>query len=243
MTALTQTIRQYIVQADENYAELMRCVVDSAATANQGLEPVEDCYGRLHAPCQGYCWDDDVYPGGAYLPIPDSLYRALELTANISRTSYAKYGYTTRVQTTLDEANELKAVCDRYAEITTGRLWDDGASCYCYIKTARKSLTNLVDEYRAEQARVAHAAKGIAPQGRQTVTGIVRSVKSVPGYYGNSFKMLVVLENGATVYGSLPRSIDDVNVGQTIKFTANFEQPADDNTHASFKRPTKASVC
>ena len=80
--------------------------------------------------------------------------------------------------------------------------------------------------------------KGDAPEGRVTVSGTVTSVKVYEDYYGVQCKMMVVLENGATVYGSLPKSIPFEYRGK-VQFTATFELAKDDKTHAFYKRPSK----
>ncbi len=54
--------------------------------------------------------------------------------------------------------------------------------------------------------------------------------------------MMVVLENGATVYGSVPASICSVEHGQNVEFSATFEVSNNDKGHAFFKRPTKAKI-
>ena len=54
--------------------------------------------------------------------------------------------------------------------------------------------------------------------------------------------MMVVLENGATAYGSVPSSISNIERGQSVEFSATFEVSNNDKGHAFFKRPTKAKI-
>ena len=52
------------------------------------------------------------------------------------------------------------------------------------------------DAQKAQQAVVEAAeVKGLAPEGRQTVTGVILSTKVVEGFYGSTVKMLLKLEN------------------------------------------------
>lgn len=64
----------------------------------------------------------------------------------------------------------------------------------------------------------------------------------VDSYYGIQFKMFVELENGSTIYGSLPSKISEAEIGDKVSFSANFTHADDDDTHAFFKRPTKAKI-
>ena len=109
---------------------------------------------------------------------------------------------------------------------------------------------------------------GDAPKGKQTVSGIILSVKNIENRFGIQTKMLVRLDNQATVYGTAGKALfeqvsctaesedffndQDYNgaynasyrvrfVGVRIKFDADFE-PSNDKNHAFFKRPTKLSV-
>ncbi len=88
-------------------------------------------------------------------------------------------------------------------------------------------------------------ATGVAPTGRQTISGVVLSVKvvTVPGFsrYASSqeiTKVLVDLGNGAKVYGNAPSAVEPVK-GDKVQFTATFEPSERDNLFGFWKRPTK----
>lgn len=85
---------------------------------------------------------------------------------------------------------------------------------------------------------------GPAPRGKQTIEGEFVSSKAVEGYMGNTaYKMIVKLDNGSRVYGTIPMSLSDVNKGDRVQFTATFEAPRDGaEDFAFFKRPTKAEI-
>jgi hypothetical protein len=80
-----------------------------------------------------------------------------------------------------------------------------------------------------------------APVGRQTIKGVVVKTKTVESQFGVNFKM-VVKGDGFMVYGSIPSSILSVEAGDTVQFTATFEQSKDDQTFGFFKRPSKAEI-
>lgn len=262
MTTLAQTIREYVAQAHTNYSNVLERIMQKAATANNNLKPTTDRHGRLHAPCDGYEWEGDIYAGGSYLPFPMEFWEMLdERTGRVcgpSRGVAFSYGVKQRVKVTTIEAEEIRVACGDYAEVSIGKTWDDGVTCYAYIQTTRNKLIELVADFRKEQEAALNAQreaekaakqalKGEAPQGRCVVKGRIVCFKRVEGksfsYYdsGISYKMLVELENLSTVWGSQPSNIGEAEVGDLVEFTATFERAEGDNTHAFYKRPSKFS--
>lgn len=96
-------------------------------------------------------------------------------------------------------------------------------------------------EMASGKAAEATEVKGDAPTGRQTVTGVILSIKQVEGYYGWQSKMLLKLENNARVWLTVP-SKAAVEVKNTITVTATFEVSKDDKSFAFGKRPSLVSV-
>jgi hypothetical protein len=82
--------------------------------------------------------------------------------------------------------------------------------------------------------------KGNAPEGRQTVTGVVLSTKVVEGAFGVTKKMLVKLENNSRVWVTVPGG-SGIERDQTVTFTATFEVSKDDKSFAFGKRPVLAA--
>jgi hypothetical protein len=260
MNELVNLIKEYVAQAHENYAKVQKRIMDKAATANHDLSPTIDRFGRMHAPCDGYEWDDRIFPGGAYLPFPMEFWEMLSEQAGrpIGPGSYEGKGARKhRIKVTVVEANELEVALKDFAVVGKGKTWDDGVSCYVYIETSRSGLSELVDTYHQEQLAIRkakedaekaarHALKGEAPEGRVSVKGKVLAVKVQEqeqfSYYSPThvWKMLVELENKSTVWGTIPSSIEELGSGDEVEFTATFTRAADDNTHAFFKRPSKA---
>ena len=231
------------------------------AEANQP-EPNVDCKYRLHAPCDNYIIpsalamaadvsEDLVYAKGEFLPMPktDEELGFVMFSAN-------DYTYKTKIKVDavhrdlLDEAVKLKMFAVSY-----GKTWEVGTQvlCYAYVETNTKGMRNIMDRFAdylyEEAAKILEAKKddekakkGVAPEGKQLIKGVVVMTKISEGYYGYEHKMMVILENGATVYGSVPSKISDVEKGQTVEFSANFEHSDNDNTHSFYKRPTKAII-
>lgn len=91
-----------------------------------------------------------------------------------------------------------------------------------------------------EKAVEATEVKGDAPVGRQTVTGTVLSTKTVEGFYGNTLKMLLKLENNSRVWLTVP-SKAAVEPKDVITVTATFEASKDDKSFSFGKRPSLVS--
>jgi len=112
-----------------------------------------------------------------------------------------------------------------------------------------KQLIEQVEEKEAKQR-----AKGEAPQGRTAVSGLVVCTKVQDSEYGQQLKMLVELDNKATVWGTIPSKfldlcfekgytiLDNSVKGNRISFEAEFIRAEGDNTHAFYKRPTKVQL-
>lgn len=79
-------------------------------------------------------------------------------------------------------------------------------------------------------------------EGRYEVSGEVLGFKEVVSGYGSTMRMLVELESGHRVFGTLPSSIDDAQKGDKIVFTAAFTPKPNANDFGWFTRPTKARI-
>jgi len=93
----------------------------------------------------------------------------------------------------------------------------------------------------ARKAVEAVEVKGPAPEGRQTVTGEVLSLKTQEGFYGPQTKMLVKLANNSRVWVTAP-SKATLSKGDVITFSATFEVSKDDPSFGFGKRPTLVGV-
>lgn len=100
-----------------------------------------------------------------------------------------------------------------------------------------------LDIQRAEKKK--HITKaGMAPDGRTTVTGKILSLKWYGGYYGETLKMLVELENKSRIFCTVPARDADtgkplavtLNVGDVVTVKATFTRK-DDPSFSIGKRP------
>lgn len=221
------------------------------ANANQGLHPKQDCNGRHHAPCDGYVlasddWLDypqgtqEFYGKGEFLPIPVDMEKS-----DCARKVHWSNNHKAKCPLSFVEVIEKNT--KGWADIDYGKIWEiDGVQwCYVYITANSNFGVKLVDAIKdsIESVSVKVATvKGDAPIGKATIKGYVSGIKFYEGAYGIEHKMMVVLENGATVYGSVPASICSVERGQNVEFSATFEVSNNDKGHAFFKRPTKAKI-
>lgn len=106
-----------------------------------------------------------------------------------------------------------------------------------------KSLKQDLDRAeRAKQEEIRKATAQPAPEGRLTIKGEIVSTRTQDSRFGIVHKMLVLLETGAKVWGTIPSSADTDIKGKRCSFTATFERSKDDPTFGFFSRPTKFSL-
>ncbi|MET9933771.1 MULTISPECIES: hypothetical protein [unclassified Streptomyces] len=115
-----------------------------------------------------------------------------------------------------------------------------------FIENARRRAAE--DERR----KVEDADAGPVPEGRLTLTGEVVMAKIYDNdfnYSGSDYRMLVRLDNGAKVFGTIPRSLqtrptEEGNLfslrGVRVQFDATVTAKDGEPTFGYFKRPTKA---
>lgn len=250
MQTLASIITDFALANNANYAKIQARILEAAASANNNIEPTLDCHGRMHAPCDGYNWEDVVYAGGSYLPTPIEWLEMIEVMGGTLKTfDSSKYESRSKIKGDLALFNDVVKACKLNkvdAKVTHGTVWD-GDQCYIYVSSKKAKLIELIEVY-ADEVKAQYYAelkkdKGIAPIGKQTIRGIVLSIKEYIGEWGITYKACIELDNKATVFGSLPRVFDEKEIrGKTIQFTANFEQAENDKTHSFYKRPSKPTL-
>lgn len=102
--------------------------------------------------------------------------------------------------------------------------------------------TERFEDERAAQDAAEAATAAPVVTGRVVITGEILSVKWRENDFGGSLKMTVRDDRGFKVWGSVPASIDTVEKGQRVEFTATVEASSDDPTFGFVKRPSKARV-
>jgi hypothetical protein len=121
------------------------------------------------------------------------------------------------------------------------KLWQYGDLSDKQVELVFKIAREQVERLVAQAARKAHldAAPALA-EGRYTIEGRIVSTKTQESIYGTQYKMLVEMEDGNRVWGTVPSIIWDVEAGSRVKFDAAVERSKDDEHFGFYKRPTKA---
>jgi len=111
-------------------------------------------------------------------------------------------------------------------------------------------LQEKVRQAKREQHDALVANAPALQEGRQTIEGEILSLRCEETMYGDSWKMLVQMDNGNRVWGGVPSafldwSISDTNrklQGSRVRFAAQI-QPKEGEDHFGFyKRPTKPEI-
>lgn len=114
------------------------------------------------------------------------------------------------------------------------------------IAFAESLVTKISDKHDEQIARDAAAAALVSsgvrvPTGRVEVVGEVVSTRFVDNDFGGTLKMLVLMDSGVKVWGSVPRAISPER-GNRVRFTATVTPSDDDPVFGFYSRPTKAEL-
>ena len=240
----------------EKYAALQERVHERALTANQGLEPVVAIDGRLHAPCDGYKWWDSahgvecVYAGGQYLPVSDCLIDSNPSVNKRIPVPEVIYQQMEASGKFLDGYRFAgKAWIDKVSRVENRYLYFFGEGWY--LDTLQKIIYKVWDNASPEELgrlpEEVKPPKGEAPVGHSVVVGTVMKIKCQEGMYGSQLKMLMELENLATVWGTAPskmwKLLDDADPrGHKFQFEADFSKAEGDGTHSFFSSPKQVKL-
>ena len=112
------------------------------------------------------------------------------------------------------------------------------------IAAVQGSMKRDVEWAARRKQDVAEAALAPdVPEGKQAIKGEVVSIKWHDHAFGSTMKMVVKVEQGWAVWGSVPEAIAiEVEVGDTVTFTATVTRSDRDPKFGFFKRPTKAAI-
>lgn len=125
--------------------------------------------------------------------------------------------------------------------------WSGPDNTKTTVEWTRPDGLDLIDwsvKADAEAAAKAEAKAAIPdlPTGKITVEGEIVSFKCVDTDWGTTIKMLVKNEEGWKVYGTVPKALNEAEVGDVVRFTANVEASRDDTKFGFYKRPTRATL-
>lgn len=257
-------------ELNANYAKYRARLEAAYSESNNGMTPNVDNTGRLHAPCDGYMmpnahkWDyghkdysDTLFGKGEFLPFLDDPF-----TDKVGK--HVK-DFSSKFKVKVNDAvkamiEDCKPVFD--VAVSFGKEWEEKGNKvrYAWIEggTLAKHFHAFISEQmedvekaRQEDILASKALKGDAPEGKVHVRGKILSMSARPTYqvYNSTIyadKVMIELENKATVYGTLPAKVANLGkdnvVGMMVEFNANFSLAKDDKTHAFFKNPSKFEV-
>ena len=99
------------------------------------------------------------------------------------------------------------------------------------------------EQLRAAEAHFDRLQKApVLEAGRREIEGRVLSIKVVDNGYTVTDKVLIEQADLNKVWGTLPRSLDEAEVGDLVRLTATVD-PSDDDTHFGFfSWPTKGGI-
>lgn len=124
----------------------------------------------------------------------------------------------------------LKSQLDRFGMLTTAQV-----DAFNRVMEARDKA--------AEAKRNEVIPTTPVAEGRYQIEGEVFTTKwQSGGYYPDVYKMGVKLADGNKVWGTVPASIDNVERGQKVRFTATVTQSEKDEHFGYFKRPANAEL-
>lgn len=135
--------------------------------------------------------------------------------------------------------NEMKRAFDFYGYLTLGQA-----------QATQRIIAKRIEKLAAQIAEGFPSVP--SPDGNATVTGTIIYTKLDDGMYGLVRKMMVKLDDGNKVFGTMPSSIENAiwgdndhdfsPVGVKVTFTATFTPKKDDVYFSYYKRPTKGRV-
>jgi hypothetical protein len=120
-----------------------------------------------------------------------------------------------------------------------------------YGFVSEKQISFAVDLFNKLQSGIARDAELIqerqqlissgvtAPSGKQTITGAILGFKEVENEWGHSTKVIIQLDSGAKVYGTLPSKGGNAQAGDKVSFCATFTVSDKDTLFGFFSRPSK----
>lgn len=207
-------------------------------------------------------YDDTLFAKGSYLPTPidlDSFYfQNKKIDFKYKNRILLKGRDTIDLFKTIDSKNKpfkcfTGAEWEKYGEVHAylhiHSMWKSVVDAFVNpISMHSEMQANKEKQLREEAKQKALAEKGDAPDGKKIV--VKARVETLP-IYNNPYcydgdpilKMkVVILETKATAFGSLPVGLEDVKIGDTIEFMANFKPDQKDKTHAKFTYPKNAKI-
>ena len=255
--AVIDAVKAEYERAQQAYQDRRARIMAAAASCNGDVEPTVDRSGRLHAPHDGYSWEDNTYGAGEFLPIPemdqddceyrDIIYRPRAAGADMQE----RYNNKAKIKTTVDAVTQIKDAISPMAlaiNISAGSSWGGGV-CYMYVEAKSKLLLKAIEAAAVSIAPVETKSNAVLSAGRQQVIATLKATFMKENHYQPELSQLVgVFErnDGATLYCNIgesffklvERNINEL-IGKTLSFSAELIVSEKDPSKANCKRPTK----
>lgn len=130
---------------------------------------------------------------------------------------------------------DMKAAYDRWGSLTDRQL---AATKRTMLARQEQASRELFEATLLKDAP-------LSPEGRQTIEGTVTSVKGQHTDFRYVYKMLVRLDDGNKVYGTVPAKLEQALINQKdarVKFAATFKRKDGEDHFSYFSRPSNAEV-
>lgn len=228
--------------------------LDACANANSDQQPNMDKNNRAHAPCDGYLFEDQIYNKGEFLHTPIEISEDMAAEGLfVNKPPKSAYKHKFKMKVTPRLAQELRGFSEEYRyKCDFGKSWGVGTTklCYAYLETVNKDYQQELEKAIGDAMKGEENPKGTAPEGKQTVTARIASIKPVSPPLDSDGKqpptvdkIFIVFDNQSTAYGTLPSNLEGIaKAGNTITMTATFSHAKEDYTHAFFRFPTNAII-
>jgi hypothetical protein len=129
----------------------------------------------------------------------------------------------------------------------TFQKWELSEKQVAYAQSLVKQAQDGLVKAKAEKESKAELPE--LEEGRRLLAGTVVSLKDVTSDYGTTTKMLVTLDSGHRVWGTVPSGMpwDESKEngglpGAKVQFTATVQRSSQDRAFGFFSRPTKPSL-
>ena len=255
--AIIESIKAEFEQAKVEYSARRARIIAASANQNEGVEPTIDSYGRLHAPCDGYDWQDDIYGAGEFLKIPELSQDECEYydILYMPKDGFAeRYSYKAKIKTTVSVVEQIKAELSKLPvaiNVSAGASWGEGV-CYMYVDAKSKRFIKAIESAASAIAPVEAKSNAVLSAGRQNIVATLKATFMKEDRYNPHLSDLVGIferDDGATLFCNIgdsfkklvESSIDELK-GKRISFCAELIVNAKDQSKASCKRPTKVAI-
>ena len=251
--AVIDAVKAEYERAEQAHQDRLARIMAAAALRNDDVEPTLGRGGRLHAPHDGYEWEDDTYGAGEFLRIPELSQDDCDYydILYVPKSTEERYGYKAKIKTTVDTVAQIKAAISTLPlaiNVSAGSSWGEGV-CYMYVEAKSKQLVKAIESAAAAIAPTEVKSNAVVSAGRQQVVATFKSTFMKEDRYQPQLSQLVAVlerDDGATLFCNVgegflkltEKSIDDLK-GKKLSFSAELIVNAKDPSKASCKRPTK----